>query len=139
MRKVLVLLIGMLSLGISAIQAADDGWKKLPLVKDGTVDPSWVHIGYGGWVVDDGAIRTDPAPEGLGLLVYKKEKLGNCQIRVVFKTKDAKSNSGIYVRLNDGILDRVKNPGAAFERDADGKPSDASMKKMQESSEKEEG
>jgi hypothetical protein len=72
-------------------------------------------------------------------LVFKKEKLGNCQIRVVYKTKDLKSNSGFYVRLNDGILDRAKNPGAAFDRDATGKISDASMKKMQESAHKEEG
>src|SRR3954469_6183366 len=123
MRKALVLLIGVLSLGISAIQAADDGWTKLPLVKDGKVDPSWVHIGYGGWVAEDGALRTDPAPEGLGLLVYKKQKLGNCQNRVVFKPKEARSNSGVYVRMDDGVLGQVKNPGAKYNRDAGGKPS----------------
>src|SRR3954463_13834984 len=135
MRKALVLLIGMLSLGISAIQAADDGWKKLPLVKDGKVDPSWVHIGYGGWVVDDGALRTDPAPEGLGLLVYKKENLGNCQIRVVFKPKEARSNSGVYVRIDDGVLKQVNNPGAKYKRDATGKPSPESSKEMEASGE----
>src|SRR5437762_10917243 len=139
MRKALVLLIGVLSLGISTVQAADDGWKKLPLVKNGKVDPSWVHIGYGGWMVDEGALRTDPAPEGLGLLVYKKEKLGNCQIRVVFKPKEARSNSGVYVRIDDGILDQAKNPGAKYSRDASGKPSDESTKAMEASSEREEG
>src|SRR5256885_13711393 len=65
-----------------------------------------VHIGYGKFIVDDGALRTDPAPQGLGLLVFKKEKFGNCQLRVVFKPKEARSNSGFYVRLDDGILDR---------------------------------
>jgi len=139
MRKALVVLVGLLSLGVSVVQAADDGWKKLPLIKDGKVDPAWVHIGYGGWIVDDGALRTDPAPEGLGLLVYKKEKLGNCQIRVVFKPKEPTSNSGVYVRIDDGILKQLKNLGAKYKRDADGKPTDETMKEMQASGERDEG
>jgi hypothetical protein len=136
MRPLIFLFAAVLSL---SIRAANSDWKPLPLATNGKVDPSWVHIGYGKFIVDDGALRTDPDPKGLGLLVYKKEKLGNCQIRVVFKTKELKSNSGVYVRLNDGILDRVNNPGAAFDRDATGKISKPSMVKVQESSEKEEG
>ena len=139
MRKALVVLVGLLSLGVSVVQAADDGWKKLPLTKDGKGDPAWVHIGYGGWIVDDGALRTDPAPEGLGLLVYKKEKLGNCQIRVVFKPKEARSNSGVYVRIDDGVLKQVNHPGAKYKRDANGKPTDETMKEMQASGERDEG
>src|SRR5213592_3435825 len=76
--------------------AADDaagGWRALPLIKDGKVDPAWSHVGFGGWTVEDGAIRTDSDERGLGLLVYRPEKFGNCQIRIVFKAKDAKSNS----------------------------------------------
>jgi hypothetical protein len=90
-------------------------------------------------VAEDGTLRTVPAPQGLGLLVYKGEKFGNCQLRVVFKTKDEKCNSGIYVRLADGILAQIDNPGAAFERDANGKISPASMKRAQDSAEREEG
>jgi len=90
-------------------------------------------------VAEDGMLRTDCDPKGLGLLVYKKERLGNCQLRVVFKPKEAKSNSGVYVRIADGILDQVKQPGAAFERDAAGQPTEESMKEMQASSEREEG
>jgi hypothetical protein len=89
--------------------------------------------------VEDGAIRTDCDPKGLGLLVYKKERLGNCQIRIVFKQKETRSNSGFYVRMTDGILDQVKNPGAAFERDAAGKTSKESSEKMQASADREEG
>jgi hypothetical protein len=137
MRTTLNFVICLLALNFS--HAAESGWKELPLTKDGKVNPNWTHIGYGKFVVEDGALRTDPDPKGLGLLVYKKEKLGNCQIRVVFKTRDIRSNSGVYVRLNDRILDRVKNPGAAFDRNAAGKISDSSMEKMKESSEKEEG
>lgn len=128
---------------LPALQGAESksesGWKSLPLIADGKVDPNWVHIGWGGFVVDDGTLRTDCDPKGLGLLVYKKERLGNCQIRVVFKTKEEKSNSGVYVRIADGILQEAKRPGAAFDRDANGKPSPESMEKMKASGEREEG
>src|SRR5512134_2965623 len=108
-------------------------WRPLPLITGGKIDPNWIHVGWGGFVVDDGALRTDCDPKGLGLLVYKKERLGNCQVRVVYKTKDGKSNAGIYVRMADGILEQAGIPGAQFERDATGQPSKASMAKMQAS------
>jgi len=123
----------------SAEPKAEPEWRALPLITDGKVDPKWVHIGWGGFVVDDGALRTECDAKGLGLLVYKKERLGNCQIRVVFKSQDAKSNSGVYVRIADGILDQVKQPGAAFDRDAAGKPSQESMEQMKASAERDEG
>jgi hypothetical protein len=118
---------------------AEATWRALPLITDGKVDPNWVHLGYGGFSVDNGTLRTDCDPKGLGLLVYKKERLGDCQIRVVFKTKDAKSNAGVYVRIADGVLDQVGKPGAAFDRNATGTPSDASMEKVKASAENEEG
>ena len=84
---------------------SEPAWRPLPLITKGKVDSSWVHLGWGGFVVDDGALRTECDPKGLGLLVYRKERFGNCQIRVVFKSKEAKSNSGVYVRIADGILE----------------------------------
>ena len=125
--------------GIIASHAADAEWRSLPLIADGKVDPNWVHVGWGGFVVEDGAIRTDCVPQGLGLLVFKKERIGNCQIRVVYKSKDTRSNAGVYVRLADGILDQVGKPGAAFDRDAAGKISNESMEKVKASGEREEG
>jgi hypothetical protein len=122
-----------------ADSASEPAWRPLPLITGGKVDPSWVHVGWGGFVADDGALRTECDPKGLGLLVYRKERLGNCQLRVVFKTKDVKSNSGVYVRIADGILEQAGQPGAAFERDAAGKPSKESMDKMQASAGHEEG
>jgi hypothetical protein len=122
-----------------AESSSEPAWRVLPLITGGKVDPNWVHIGWGGFVVDDGALRTAPDPKGLGLVVYKKERLGNCQIRVVFKSKDAKSNSGVYVRLTDGILQQVGKPGAAFDRDAAGKISKESMEKVRASAERDEG
>jgi len=118
---------------------AEPAWRTVPLITAGKVDPSWVHVGYGGFVVDDGTLRTECDPKGLGLLVYKKERLGNCQIRVVFKTKEARSNSGVYVRLADGILERVQKPGAAFDRDASGKVSPESMEKVKAGAENDDG
>lgn len=122
-----------------AESASAAAWRSLPLVTDAKVDPNWVHLGWGGFAVEDGVLRTECDPKGLGLLVYRKERLGNCQIRVVFKTKDGRSNSGIYVRLADGILDRAGHPGPAFDRDATGKISKESMEKMQAAAERDEG
>ena len=124
----------------SPLHAAPDvGWQTLPLITDGKIDSGWTHIGYGKFVVDAGSIRTESDPKGLGLLVYNKQRLGNCQIRVVFKSKEPKSNSGVYVRIADGILEQAGHPGAALERDAEGKPSEESSRRMEASSEKEEG
>lgn len=59
---------------------------------------------------------------GLGLLVYQKEHFGNCHIRLVFKAQEVDSNSGLYVKIADGILDQVNRPGATYERDGKGEP-----------------
>jgi hypothetical protein len=133
-RRSSVFWLAMIAGHIAAVHGAETkaepGWRQLPLIDNGKVDASWVHLGWGEFVVDDGALRTDCDPKGLGLLVYRKERLGNCQIRVVFKTKDARSNSGVYVRIADGILEEAGKPRAEFARDASGKPSDESMEKV---------
>lgn len=111
----------------------------MPLIADGKIHPGWVHLGWGGFVVEDGALRTECDPEGMGLLVYEEERFVNCQIRVVFKSKDPKSNAGVYVRIGRGILEQIKSPGAAFERDPAGKPSEASLERVKASAERGEG
>jgi hypothetical protein len=125
--------------GADSASGSGSAWRTLPLITDGKVDPSWMHVGYGAFVVDDGSLRTECDPRGLGLLVYQKELFGNCQIRVVFRTKDAKSNAGVYVRIADGILKQAGHPGAAFDRDAAGMPSKESLEKVKGSAEREEG
>jgi hypothetical protein len=122
-----------------AESTAEPAWRRLPLIKDGKVETSWMHVGWGGFVVDDDALRTECDPRGLGLLVYRRERFGNCQIRVVFKSLEAKSNAGVYVRIADGILEQAREPGAAFARDAAGQPSRESLQRMQVSSAREEG
>jgi hypothetical protein len=126
--------------GACAVETpAEQPWRALSLIDQGKVDPSWSHVGWGRFVVDGDAIRAEPDPRGLGLLVYTNQRFGNCQIRVVYKTKDARSNAGVFVRVDDGILDQVGNPGAAFDRDQDGKVSPESSQRMQDSSLREEG
>lgn len=130
-------------LGCLAAHAAEQNieapWRALPLIADGKVSDAWCHVGWGGFAVEDGALRTACDPRGLGLLVYQREKFGNCQIRVVFKCKDAQSNAGLFVRVADGVLDQIGRPGAAFDRDAKGSISKASMTNMMASAEREEG
>ena len=58
----------------------------------------WEHVGPGRMVVEDGLIRTEGA---MGLLWYTREKLGNCVIRVVYKTATKGSNSGVFLRIAD--------------------------------------
>src|SRR5262245_1633385 len=95
-RCVTLFLIGVPLLGGRAIRAAENEWRSLPLIQKGAVDPAWQHVGWGKFVVEDGAIRTEPSERGLGLLVYTKEPLGNCQIRVVYRPKNARCNAGIH-------------------------------------------
>lgn len=125
--------------GALAESQSEPGWRVLPLITDGKVDSSWAFTGWGRFVVDEGALRTECDPRGLGLLVYKQQRLGNCQIRVVFKTKDEKSNAGVYVRIDDGILEQIGKTSAPLDRDLEGKPSPESMKRVQASAEREEG
>lgn len=75
----------------SACASAD--WR--PLFDGRTLD-GWEHVGPGKFVVEDGLLRTEG---GMGLLWYAREKLGNCVIRVVYKTANDRSNSGVYLRI----------------------------------------
>jgi hypothetical protein len=91
----------------SAVPAADQkqaetssSWRPL---FDGKSTDGWEHIGPGKIVLEDGLLRTEG---GMGLLWYTKEKFGNCVLRVVYKTSDRSSNSGVFVR----IAERPKDP-----------------------------
>src|SRR5262245_32904065 len=116
-------------------QPATD-WRALPLIKDAKVDPAWVQIGYGGFAVEDSSLRTECDEKGLGLLLYSKEKFGDCQIRVAYKAKDAKSNAGVFVRIDEGIKEKVNEKHAPASRDARGKLTEKSLQVFKEASEK---
>jgi hypothetical protein len=119
------------------LSAAD--WRDLPLIQDGKVAPEWQHAGWGQMVVEDGAVRTDPSQRGLGVLVYTKEKFGNCQLRIVYRPQDARDNAGVHIRIDDGILKWLGKDSIAVQRDDKGKLAPDQLAKMREASEKEEG
>jgi hypothetical protein len=118
---------------------ADEGWRPLPLIENGQVATAWKHVGFGKLAVDGDAVRTECDERGLGLAVWTKEKLGNCQIRVVFRTKNARSNAGVIVRLDDGVLDWIGKDSPAVSRDKDGNLSPEMIERMKQASEKEQG
>jgi Domain of Unknown Function (DUF1080) len=76
-------------------QSATSSSDSKPLFDGRTLD-GWEHVGPGKFVVEDGLLRTEG---GMGLLWYAREKLGNCVIRVVYKTANDRSNSGVYLRI----------------------------------------
>jgi hypothetical protein len=127
------------AVGKPAPTAADQSWRPLPLITGGKIDPAWSFTGYGTLAVDDGALRTDCDERGLGLLVYAKEKFGDCQIRVVYRSKDPHSNSGVYVRIADGIAQKAGEKPTPATRDANGKLTDDGLKAMKDASEKDVG
>jgi len=56
----------------------------------------WRMAGPGRFVIQGGLMKTEG---GMGLLYYAGEKFGNATIRVVYKVTDARSNSGVFIRL----------------------------------------
>lgn len=73
----------------------EGAWRQLFNGRDMT---GWQHIGPGKFTVENGLLR---AEGGMGLLWYTGEKLGDCAIRVVYKTTDPAANSGVFVRIAD--------------------------------------
>ena len=63
---------------------------------DGKTLDGWQHLGAGRMVIENDTIRTEG---GMGLLWYTKEPLGDCIIRVVYKTTSKNSNSGVFIRI----------------------------------------
>jgi len=113
-------------------------WQTLPLVTAGTIDPAWKHLWGGAFsVAEDGSLRTDCTDAGMGLLLYQKQRFGDCQIRVVYRCEQAKSNAGIYVRIDDGILEHANDPLPLRERNEAGRLTKESLQRIEQSSEAE--
>lgn len=75
---------------------AQDEWRKLLNGKD--MD-GWEQIGIGGFTVQpDGSYKSH---DGLGMLVYTKEKFGNCRLRVSYKLEALNMNGGVHFRASD--------------------------------------
>jgi hypothetical protein len=135
------LCLGLIAMSAKLAAGQDDSrpWRSLPLIFDGKVAPEWQHAGWGQMAVVGDAIRTEPSEKGLGLLVYTKEKFGNCQIRIVYRPEDARDNAGVHIRMDDSILKWIGKESIAVKRNEQGKLSPEMLNKMKEASEKEEG
>ena len=81
--------------GLAMPALADEPWRPL---FDGKSLDGWEHVGPGGFRVENGTLVTEG---GMGLLWFTKEKLGNCTIRVVYKTLRPEDNSGVFIRIAD--------------------------------------
>ena len=85
----------------SRVAAHESGFAAPDTVKwtqlfDGKDLNGWKHVGPGSMAVENGLIR---GHGGMGLLYWTGGKLGNCQIRVVFKMRDMNDNSGVFIRI----------------------------------------
>jgi hypothetical protein len=114
-------------------------WRTLPLVVNGKLDVAWKHLGWGGFVVDKGAARTQVDARGMGLLLYTREKFGDCQIRIVYRSEKPQSNSGVYIRIHDGILSKIGEKTHGVKREKHGGLSPEMVNRMKEASEKQLG
>lgn len=130
------------ALALTAIFAAgptkadEKPWRALPLIADGKVADGWAQVGWGSFIVDEGAPRTECDDRGMGLLLYKAEKFGDCQLRIVYRCEKPKSNAGVYVRLDDGVLAKVGEKSPEVHRGANGKLSPEMIERLKEASEK---
>jgi len=124
---------------MSLVALADEPWRSLPLIENGQVAAAWQQVGFGKMVAEGDSIRSEPSEKGLGLAVYTKEKLGNCEIRVVYRPKNERCNAGVHIRMDDGILKWVGRDSIAVARDAKGKLPPEMRAKMEEAAAKDEG
>jgi hypothetical protein len=92
-----------------------------PLFNGKNMD-GWEHVGPGQFTLEDGALKTEG---GMGLLWFKGEKLGNCTIRVVFKTISTPgANSGVYIRMEEPPKDPWYGVHNGYEVQIDGQADD---------------
>jgi len=67
----------------------------IPLVEE-TLENAWEMVGTGKFKKFGNVIETEG---GIGLLVYKKEKFKNFNLKLDWRAMDATDNSGVYVRV----------------------------------------
>ena len=116
--------------------ASGGSWRVLPLITEGKIDAAWAQVGWGGFTVDGGALRTDCDERGMGMLLYQPQKFGDCQIRIVYRCEKPKSNAGVFVRIDEGVLAKIGEKSPEVHRDAKGKLLPGMIEKLQEASEK---
>lgn len=91
----------LLTFTISLALAGQSGDKFMQLFNGQNLD-GWKQVGWDHFVVEDGMLKTEG---GMGLLFYDTEKMGDCTIRVVFKTAEGRANSGVVIRMPEKPID----------------------------------
>jgi hypothetical protein len=91
-----VLPIALLGLAVTGLPLASAEEAERQQLFNGKDLDGWEHIGPGRVYVEDGLMKTEG---GMGLLWYTREKLGDCTIRVVFRTTSPDDNSGVFIRI----------------------------------------
>lgn len=81
-------------------QAQEADWRPL---FNGEDLSGWQMVGPGEFKVEDGALVTYG---GMGLLWYTEEKIGDAELKVVYKVTSDDDNSGVFIR----IATEPKNP-----------------------------
>lgn len=129
----------LLVLFAAALPLAAADWRVLPLIVNGRIDPAWQQVDWGGFAIDQGALRTQPDPRGMGLLVYTSAAFGDCRIRVVYRSEKPSSNAGVFIRLDPGILQRIGEKTEGVERGPGNQLSPPMLARMTASSENQVG
>ncbi len=93
-KRSILVIFALAAIGSPVVAA--DGWRQLWNHKDLS---GWQFVGDGQFVVENGSLKAIGAKGKLGLLVYTREQLGNCILRVVYKGERGNSNSGVYIRI----------------------------------------
>ena len=81
--------------GLAQPSTGADSWRA---ILDGSTTAGWAMVGPGQLKPEGDALVTEG---GMGLFWYTKEKLADCQVRVVFRLSSAKDNSGVFIRIPD--------------------------------------
>jgi hypothetical protein len=114
-------LLGMVSMSCKHVDSNRGGWRT---VLDVNHTNGWRMVGPGEFKVEGDALVTYG---GMGMLAYEKEKLGDCQIKVVFKLTGEADNSGVFIRIpeksndpwfavNNGYEVQIANQGDEWHR-----------------------
>jgi hypothetical protein len=80
------------------VDAQEATWTQLFNGRDLT---GWQHVGEGGFVIEDGVLKTDG---GMGLLWFTERPLRDGVLRVVYRNPEGR-NAGIFIRIPDPPAD----------------------------------
>jgi hypothetical protein len=86
------------STACGGVDAQEATWTQLFNGRDLT---GWQHVGEGGFVIEDGVLKTDG---GMGLLWFTERPLRDGVLRVVYRNPEGR-NAGIFIRIPDPPAD----------------------------------